>query len=970
MSRRIPDGFRAAEGRRFERVCFSAYSDYCIAEGDPYPPQRPHSLPKSVLNMLFGDGARCEYTPSSSADVSTGASRDRMDAIRFLRSILETPVPCPKGKYVVFVWGEMKITLDQHNLEKTVRYMQTHCIPRNHWGDVTPRIDIITPVFPTRENQPHLDDDTLVKFQDKATWKVNPEDTKILNPNMVYLPFEFRDPFAEAPAALTRSKRSELDNPRAWVVWARKEVIDHFDAGKTIVAVQSATGSGKTCFQAYLAKHTKFFQTFLVFERVEHSQKLVKMYENPESSKSQYLKINHEDTKSQIRAILEAYVRSLRGRADDDDAPNKKLCMHRSTLKNQCETILAFVDSYPDRLFLLVWDEAHINQKEDLMKELLGRPNMRIVLVTATVPHRWPFKTEIVQKALDGMPIVHGVTDVEAIEQGFSMPATFRFISSDVSKDVSTTPFNECLRYLVQESHSRNALVMVPDQSQVDDAMAKLKEYGRERAQMYFSCTAKTTDKHAEHEKFVENCDRDDDDPLEKNVLVVIYMADVGSDYPAVDTVVYLRSLDEKAKTSNLEAWQQLDQRQRNRRTHPRKVHSEMILIQNAKNLATVGSWISERDPEWKYTQVFTYSSARLTKEIPLEWIVNKGDSAVVDALEHHSRVHSGKRSKKEAKDDKKILPWEFDAVVNALLNEFPQEDLGIQPKVAGRVFPVRLQRRGENVELQFRADTWREKMKKLWTERKHLKGCTEDRIRNLREVYCYVTRPSRDMSVSKPEKPADYDQKREQLGDQPFLLSDFETFDKQCFKNSAHSVKWAKVLFEDCDAEADAVDAEDEDVEACAQEADAASDAGSDVESDAVAEDDADAVAEDDADAVAEDDATYKRVRINFPGGRRENVVLKYATRLRQNSDLHALFQEVSVKIGAKDTARGGLRSIVSRLMRYQETLMGDMAWFETQKKTKQEVLQKEAWWNKNFPSHAQRHKKRRVLTADEKAL
>ena len=687
-----------------------------------------------------------------------------MDYIRFAVSPSPTGIQDEQGIYYTLIPAEAKTKVTDKQLQSTKYEMKTYWSSANQWGAHTPRIDLVVPVL-DRADHPSF---TLDQFNHlQPGWKITSETEDILRPRVYRVPFVFqpvKDVQGQAAVAVSPkgTKAHELSQLRTWVKNGGDAVIQALGRNK-IVALVASVGAGKTSCMAYMSTKTNCFN-FFIFERISLAQKMTDYDDDPTGGASpRYLIVNHADTPGGgIHANLHAYLQTAR--SNDGNPSGKGVCMCRKSLKNQLDMIEDFLHEFPLKNFYLFWDEAHLCQDEDLMKRLLKLPNLHLVLVTATLPRIWTFRDDRINEELSRMEVIKGIDMAEAIDLGYTMPPTFRFVDALEHGDA----FDGCLDYLAHGSHSRNAIVLVPNEKDLARAKDFLLGMPDEIHKVHTCSSEDPRGMNA----FKRDCLLDAGG--KKNVLVAIYMCDVGVDFPHVDTVVYLRTLDNKttASNSNIEAWQTLDQRMRQTRYEAGKTIAEFVLPNLDATRDVVGDWIAHRDPDLKFTECFKYSKVDVQDTISMESLLPNQCHSVMTYLK--DRIVKCAHAKK----DIKVNPYEYNLAVTAFLDAYGTMLVSTSgDTLKDRWFEITVLRGADTVSIALNASDYRTNIKKWYTKRVFLNEGVRRRIEGVPWLMYFVRKPHL-QNVQKPKQPANYQELLsamvEKEGERPFNINEF----------------------------------------------------------------------------------------------------------------------------------------------------------------------------------------------------
>lgn len=678
--------YRSLEGKRFEVDAFAHYKTLC--GDDPIPPVRANTIPKSELAKLWARDNTTTKILTFHDGEDAISHRKGFDFVRFRASEVNTNLTMDDVHFLTPVPVECKLNPSDAQLTSTVHEFLKTWQHGAHWGNLDPHVELILPDLARPDFVTTERDWKKVQY-DTGQFK----NALGINVRVTRVPYIPKDP--SQVLALRKSTFEPSDKvkdvlcPRPWIVdTVPKCHHAWFVEGHQVVKVMSAVGSAKTAFCYKVAERREFWVGFCIFPRVELADKMYRNYlaEDP------HAKTFHHKNSSVVTEALRYHIQQLErpGHATTGNMERILLCTH-TLRENLHDTVVPFVKRHPLVFFSFTVDEAHFDTSLEVMQALRKLPNVKIVLVTATMPESWIcFDDDVdLKKEVDDAPLFLGESWLQSIRQGFTLAPTFRFIhtSQGVKEDV------ECLDYLVHESHSKNALVLCSSQEEVDRAKTLLKDL--DRTLRVFQYTSDLRKPWEQREAFEAACKESNT----KNVLLCIFMCDMGVDFPAVDTVVYLRSFE--SKHVHLHPWQALEQRQRMTRAHKHKTLCEFVLPNNSKNVQVVGQWFARRDPEMKVAKVFTYTktsdlSPRLVHLVPFH-----------DATLKHSLSKTI-----EAPD---LSDKEKDVVVRAFCNYFAYETRSTRggrwmEKVTFRV-PL------ESGDRHFAARPWFQTILRLWRE-------------------------------------------------------------------------------------------------------------------------------------------------------------------------------------------------------------------------------------------------------------
>ena len=687
--------YRSLEGKQFELDAFAHYKTLCC--DDPIPPVRANTIPKSELVKLWqrkegGDDTTTTLLPFHGEGGDGISHRKGFDIVRFRASGVNTNLTMD-GDNVPFLTPipvECKLNPSDAQLTSTVHEFLKTWQHGPHWGNLEPHVELILPDL-ARPDFVTIERDWKKVQDDTGHFK----NALGIDVRVTRVPYTPRDP--SQVLALRKSTFEASDKvkdvlcPRPWIVDTIPKCHHAwFVEGHRVVKVMSAVGSAKTAFCYKVAERREFWVSFCIFPRVELADKMYRNYlaEDP------HAKIFHHKNSSVVTEALRHHIQQLErsGHASTGHMERILLCTH-TLRENLHDTVVPFVKRHPMVFFSFPIDEAHFDASLEVMQTLRTLPNVKIVLVTATMPESWVcFDDDVaLKKEVDEAPLFLGESWLQSIQQGFTLAPTFRFIhtSQGGKEDV------ECLDYLVHESHSKNALVLCSSQEEVDRAKTLLQDM--DPTLRVFQYTSDLRKPWEQREAFEAACK----DPNTKNVLVCIFMCDMGVDFPAVDTVVYLRSFE--SKHVHLHPWQALEQRQRMTRAHKHKTLCEFVLPNNPKNVQVVGQWFARRDPEMKVAKVVTYTKTsdhcpRLVHFVPF-----------YDATLKHSLSKTI-----EAPD---LTEKEKDVVVRAFCKNFAYETRSTRGGqwMENVTFRVPL----ESGDRHFAARPWFQTILRLWRESK-----------------------------------------------------------------------------------------------------------------------------------------------------------------------------------------------------------------------------------------------------------
>jgi hypothetical protein len=602
--------YRSREGTRFEAV---AYDDF--KQQWEIPPLKAEAIPKSIIKKLFGktdhvgEEEMQEVMDTNDMDVPQKSTRKGYDYVFFEVSESFTRLRL-RSKYLVPVLGDAKINPNDDKQLLPTSNLFGKIRTNVDWGDVKPHFKIIFPVI-DRDEHGHIETkrvdqwiEDLQSFNKKLV-----ENTDYSMIQGVKVPFVFR------PMHQVVVTPSTVRTIRPWIVDAHRETLNKLSQkGVDLVKVSATPGAGKTSFMAMLSENPPLPpRTRLIiqaFPRIDLANRQAHAD----------CKVIHSDSVNVQKMVAESLAKAFSGK----ERVVVAVCF--KGLQEVYDEVDNFTkrDSYMNVLIII--DEVHTFKDTKVMERMVNNPQIQLVLVTATVPRHWRFKKKILNETLSAADEVVGLSALQAVRLGYTLPPVFRLIK----REYSQTDEAALAKYVCCESDARNVLVQCVD---IDEVFRFLEVF-----QHYADCifntshTTKTLKKMSKayelteegksmcveyftgldgkkvwpEEKFLLNskhsCGR-------MNVMLSIAKCLVGSDFPFVDHVVLNRPLhyDSETKDRHYDNDQQLHQYQRMTRNdpdHPKRM-AEISMLDNEENRQAVARWFVEHDPNQEFAQVF-----------------------------------------------------------------------------------------------------------------------------------------------------------------------------------------------------------------------------------------------------------------------------------------------------------------------------------------------------------------------------
>lgn len=389
--------FKSKEGTRAEYLLFREYREDCKSKGDPLPPAHANDIPKSCKEILLNGGHQNLdqlSVPLDGDDERTKKSTDPNDGFRFLLS--DSPTGSTFGdKHIATIPVEVKSHPTKDQLVKTVNRFMTEWKPKNKWGSIEPRVDIVAPIISRKDHPSDLFPEPIFR---KMQWNEHQAALQTtlqdMNASVFKYPFVFRNPetvLGRTPAAVAPSDGThlnDLDYPLEWVRKRLPDIIKFYqNDDERVIGITSSTGSGKMALIAKACKTPSrdVLCSVAVFPVIEICTTFHTKYHQGRGDSDDIWLVNSEHTPGKIGERLETASTVDARRA----LPTYSIC--KATLRERVHEIVKMARLSPRQIVSVIIDEAHTMNDALTLYRLLRQPNIKLVLVTATVPGSWSF---------------------------------------------------------------------------------------------------------------------------------------------------------------------------------------------------------------------------------------------------------------------------------------------------------------------------------------------------------------------------------------------------------------------------------------------------------------------------------------------------------------------------------------------------------------------------------------------------
>lgn len=403
--------FKSKEGTRAEWLLFREYREDCKRQGDPLPPAHAMDVPKSCKAILLNGGRQTlEHlsAPSDGDDRHTKKSTDPNDGFRFLLS--DSPTGSVFGdEHIATIPVEVKSHPTNDQVQTTAFWFVSEWRPKNKWGSIEPRVDIVAPII---RREDHPSDEFPEPIFRKMLWDEHKPALRTalqkMNASVFKYPFVFRSPetvLGRKPAAAAPydgTHLNDLNYPLDWVRQRLPELTTFYQGDERVIGISSSTGSGKMAFIAKACKNPSrdVFCSIATFPTIEICTTFHTKYHQGRGESDDIWLVNSEHTPGKIceRLLTASTVDARRA------IPTYAIC--KATLRERVHEIVGIARLSPRQIVSVIIDEAHTMNDALTLYLLLKQPNIKLVLVTATVPGSWSFiehpPVGVLWKEIDG----------------------------------------------------------------------------------------------------------------------------------------------------------------------------------------------------------------------------------------------------------------------------------------------------------------------------------------------------------------------------------------------------------------------------------------------------------------------------------------------------------------------------------------------------------------------------------------